>query len=800
MPRVHVDSCIRTSVGSTPTEENAVSAYRVPPVYHGGSLSRRIMSNVQHAAHLVASRERKRMRRSMVQIARLTGDLPQSPLRTWSLRLLRMAVGFAIALPVLGGIILTLLYYNLIIPEPKDIAFGTESTVYYSDATTPIATFAPTQRTLINTQELPEHVSRAVIAARDPQFFDRQGVTLSSFFDVLRGKHHELDGEELTITRSYVERYYSEEPSNYITRIETALLVVKADNDVPRETMAGHFLNTAYFGRGAYGIEAAAQAYFEHSAQELTLPESVLLGALVTAPSRLDPSRAPEAAREKWLATLETMQEQGWISARSLADLKFPDVVTSYERSNPTWGNTLGYLMDAARTELYADHLLEGEMIEAGGLSIVTSLDENAQHAAVAAGKKMNSVNGWDPAEHRMALTAVSPDTGRIVALYGGADYHASPANTATQVTVPAGPTFSTFGLLANARAGGSVEDVYPASAPATIAGVPTPIANEGEVSENSATLTQAAQHSLHTALVNMNVRIGTDATQAAVSDGGMLDYAVGIDVGPLNVLGQTQVRNIDIARGYTTLAAGGAFRPIYLVEKATAPNGEDVYAASRMHAQGEQVFSAEDLSAVMPALENNLSHSAPVAKVRNAGMKVVGMTGATYGHASAQFVAMSPHMVTAVTMYRVDSAGALMPLTPIGGRTQFWGSDWPAEVWANFVSALPTPSSPQEFSWVVPVNRAAGNYMPVAPVAPAPEPPIPLDTSDDFDTTIDTPSVEVPEDVVVPQPAPEPPPDDPPQNPPPVDPGPVIPPTEPEEPQPQPQPQPDPVEQPEAP
>ena len=169
-------------------------------------------------------------------------------------------VGFAIALPVLGGIILTLLYYNLIIPEPKDIAFGTESTVYYSDATTPIATFAPTQRTLINTQELPEHVSRAVIAARDPQFFDRQGVTLSSFFDVLRGKHHELDGEELTITRSYVERYYSEEPSNYITRIGTSLLVLKPTMTYLARRWPDISSNTAYFGRGAYGIEAAAQA------------------------------------------------------------------------------------------------------------------------------------------------------------------------------------------------------------------------------------------------------------------------------------------------------------------------------------------------------------------------------------------------------------------------------------------------------------------------------------------------------------------------------------------------------------
>ena len=244
-----------------------------------------------------------------------------------------------------------------------------------------------------------------------------------------------------------------------------------------------------------------------------------------------------------------------------------------------------------------------------------------------------------------------------------------------------------------------------------------------------------------------------------------MLDYAVGIDVGPLNVLGQTQVRNIDIARGYTTLAAGGAFRPIYLVEKATAPNGEDVYAASRMHAQGEQVFSAEDLSAVMPALENNLSHSAPVAKVRNAGMKVVGMTGATYGHASAQFVAMSPHMVTAVTMYRVDSAGALMPLTPIGGRTQFWGSDWPAEVWANFVSALPTPSSPQEFSWVVPVNRAAGSTCLWHPSLLLPSLPSHWIQAMTL-TLLSTPQVSrFPRNVVVRQPAPEPPPDDPPQN-----------------------------------
>ena len=193
-----------------------------------------------------------------------------------------------------GGFVVA--YSMVDVPSPSEFAQAQTTTVYYADGTTKMGEFAEIDRTIIDTSGLPDYVGKAVVASEDRTFYSNQGVDPKG---IIRALWNNLSGGATqgasTLTQQYVKNYYVDTTSSYAGKFQQAIMAIKIDRSQSKEQILDSYLNTVYFGRGAYGIEAAAQAFFDKSAAELTVSESALLAGILPAPSAWDP--APKIGR-----------------------------------------------------------------------------------------------------------------------------------------------------------------------------------------------------------------------------------------------------------------------------------------------------------------------------------------------------------------------------------------------------------------------------------------------------------------------------------------------------------------------
>ena len=237
-------------------------------------------------------------------------------------------IGFGILTIFLGifiaGMAVFLYLYNtLSVPAADGLAYGQATTVSYAqDTTTGI------NREIIDTTTLPDYVSEAIIASEDSTFYTNPGIDIKG---TARALVNNLSGGDRqggsTITQQYVERYYMGQTTSYVGKLKEAVLAIKVTDEQSKEEIIGGYMNTIYFGRGAYGIEDGAEAYFGHSASELTLSEAALLAAVIPAPSAWDPAVDADTAQERWERVLNLMVEDGWITQEERDAAVFPQTI-----------------------------------------------------------------------------------------------------------------------------------------------------------------------------------------------------------------------------------------------------------------------------------------------------------------------------------------------------------------------------------------------------------------------------------------------------------------------------------------
>ena len=384
-------------------------------------------------------------------------------------------IGFSILTVFLGvfiaGMAVFLYLYNtLTVPAPDDLALAQKTTVYYADGTTEMGTLGDINRQIIDTTTLPDYVSKTIVASEDRTFYTNSGVDLKGIFRALvnnlRGGARQGGS---TLTQQYVERYYIGETTSYTGKLKEAVLAIKINREKSKDEVIGAYMNTIYFGRGAYGIDAAAQAYFGHGADQLTLSESALLAAVIPAPSAWDPAVNPDKAKERWERDLNLMVEDGWITQADKDAAVFPETIDPDTLNSASMTGTNGYLMAQVKQELLASDQFDEDKISQGGLRITSTIVKEHQEQAVAAAEGMNEVEGWDPTHQHVALSSMDPTTGEILAEYAGADYEKRQQNAVTQDIAMAGSSFKPFALLANARLGGTVYDTVLGQVPAVL-------------------------------------------------------------------------------------------------------------------------------------------------------------------------------------------------------------------------------------------------------------------------------------------------------------------------------------------
>ena len=657
-------------------------------------------------------------------------------------------IGFSILTVFLGvfiaGMAVFLYLYNtLAVPAPDDLALAQKTTVYYADGTTEMGTLGEINRQIIDTTTLPDYVPKTIVASEDRTFYTNNGVDLKGIFRALinnlRGGARQGGS---TLTQQYVERYYIGETTSYTGKLKEAVLAIKINREKSKDEVIGAYMNTIYFGRGAYGIDAAAQAYFGHGAHELTLSESALLAAVIPAPSAWDPAVNPDKAKERWERDLNLMVEDGWLTQAERDAAVFPETIDPDTLNSASMTGTNGYLMAQVKQELIASGQFDEDKISQGGLRITSTIVKEHQEQAVAAAEGMNEVEGWDPTHQHVALSSMDPTTGEILAEYAGADYEKRQQNAVTQDIAMAGSSFKPFALLANARLGGTVYDTYSGKSPQYFRGMGTPVYNDGGYSFGNVTLVKATAYSMNTVFVGLNDDVEPENTLKAAIDAGIPEDTVGLNDELLNVLGPSSPHNIDLTTAYSTIANGGERVTAHIVKKVEDSNGKLLYSGD---VAPKRVFEVEEVSSIMPALEAVTKGEGTAANVDSAiaRLTTAGKTGTSSDQLSAQFVGFVPGMVTAVSMYQSDDAGNSVPLDDVGGLDQFHGGDWPVDVWIDYMKPATANLPGDDFPWKVESNRKVHNNAPTPAPSATSEAPQSGAEPTETPTPTETPSTE---------------------------------------------------------
>ena len=615
--------------------------------------------------------------------------------------------------------------YNTIkVPKPSEFALAQSSTVYYADGSTEMGKFAEIDRVSVDASTLPDYVGNSVVASEDRSFYSNQGVDPKG---IARALVNNLRGGDTqgasTLTQQYVKNYYVDTTSSYSGKFKQAIMAIKIDREKSKKDILGDYLNTVYFGRGSYGIEAASKAFFDKSAKDLSPSETALLAGILPSPSAWDPAENPEKAQERWSRVLQFMADDGYITQEQYNTAKQAGMPHTIEpQTKQVYAGSNGYLLQMVRTELQDKAGLSPEQIDTGGFKIVTTINNKDQVAAAHIMEDQQRFGGASP-NLRKALVSIDPTTGGLLALYGGEDYLTSQVNTATDAIAQAGSTFKPFALVAALENGWALESTYPATSPMTIEG--HEFQNFKNVSLKSASLTQATEQSLNTPYLQLNQdlsnQVDPQATAEVANRAGYPKNTAGLKSDEerefvQNVLGSASPHTIDIASAYSTFAAQGVKRDPHIVATVKNPDGKDHYTAATA---GKREFEEDVMSETTYALEQVVSGENGSADKVEAAMDrpVAAKTGSSSDNKSAQFVGFTPQVVTAVTLYQTGDDGAEESITPWGEYDEITGSTYPADIFIDYMKVAHEGLEVKEFPEraVIPPTRGGSTEKPTA-------------------------------------------------------------------------------------
>ncbi|EWS79663.1 carboxypeptidase [Brachybacterium phenoliresistens] len=595
---------------------------------------------------------------------------------------LRMIIG-AFALLVIAGVSFAVwMYKTTDVPEPSDVAVAQSSRVYFADGTTEMGKFSQVNRTIIPSDEIPDNVKEAVVASEDSTFYENRGVSPRG---IVRALVNNLSGNARqggsTITMQYVERYYTGTNTSYWGKAQEAMMALKADQSLSKDEILSRYLNTIYFGRGAYGVQEASQAYFGKDAKDLTDAEASLLVAVIPAPSVYDPAKNPERAASLWDRVIERqVNVTGTLTADEAEALEFPATVDN-ANSNALAGPN-GYLIAYVKSELKRQGFDEDD-IDTGGYTIVSTIDPAIQQNTVDA---IEDLPDDRPANNRIGTITIDPSTGAIKAMYGGADYVTQSYNDASQSRMQAGSIFKTFTLVAALEDGYSLNSRFNGNSPRTfdVPGDDWRVKNFSDVSYGSVTLTESVTHSINTAFAELNLEIGPERTRDVAIQLGLPEDTPDLDAYPSNVLGSASPTVLEMGEAYATIAAQGDYNPSYMVKSVTNPDGSTEYEHEK--APKEVLDEGVAINATVALQGPPSTGSARYIRQNMDGRPVAGKTGTSESFRSAWFVGFTPQLVTAVGMFQPGEDGSQQSLTPFGGVDRITGGSFPTQIWTGIM------------------------------------------------------------------------------------------------------------------
>lgn len=585
-------------------------------------------------------------------------------------------------------------YATVKIPKVGDDINAQTTKVYFAGSTPdkpgPLMGKLPgVNREIVDYSTLPEYIGKAVAAGEDKTFFTNRGVDFKGmaramFKNVTTGTRQ--GGSSLT--QEYVERYYvGKTTTSYTGKLKETLLALKIGRTQSKDEILDRYLNTIYFGRGAYGIQAASQAYFGIDAKDLSVSQAALLAGIIPSPSYWDPAVSPERAQARWGTILDSMESMGWLSAADRAKQEFP--ATIEVKNNATFKGTNGYLLKMVVKEL-SDHGYTEDQLERGGYSIITTIQKPAQTAAVATAKQVwNGTlgQGMKPDKKlRMAIVSVDPKDGAIVSLYGGKDFLKDQRNTATFDNVQGGSTFKPFALTAALEQGIGLETTFNGNNMQKVPGWDKPVANDDNTYWGRISLTKATAFSVNTVFAQLNDKVGWDKTAETAAAAGVKSPVPAV---ASNVLGTADVKPLEMAGAYATFAAEGKRSTTFIVRTVLNHNGSTAY---RAKVDTKQVFKPDVVADATYAMTQVVQQGTAKKWISQLDRPIAGKTGTTNDTKAAWFIGFTPHIATAVALSQDggETGTSQVSITPFEpGLAHVFGGDTPAHIWNVYMTQV---------------------------------------------------------------------------------------------------------------
>ena len=607
------------------------------------------------------------------------------------------------------------------VPEASQIATAQTTILYYDDGVTELGRLGEANRVSIDFEQIPVQTQQAMLAAEDREFYEHGGFSIRG---ISRAVVTNLIGATgagggSTITQQYAKNAYLTQERTITRKLRELVLSIKLETIISKDQILNDYLNTIYFGRGAYGIETAANQYFGKSVSQLEVSESAVLAAIVQAPNGLSPEENLEGLNSRWNYVLDGMVLKGWISQEERDSITFP-AIRPYEQIN-AFGGPQGHLVEQVRQTMYANGITE-DQINLLGLRVITTFNKVAQDAMIAA------VNEESPTENieglRIGVASVRPETGEVVAMYGGADYLENQFNNATQMIGQAGSTFKPFALAAGLENDVTLATTF-SGKNKTMVGT-YEVVNYGDKSfGDRITMLKATQDSVNSAYVELADSVGLETVFNAAKRAGIPADAVGMEPNLAFTLGTTSPHVVDIAAAYATFASRGLQVAPSYIRSITTGSGEILY---KLNPKPVQAFSTDIADTVNYALQKVVQVGAGKA-AKALGRPVAGKTGTTNDNKSALFAGYTPELSTAVMFVKDGPDGQPMSLSGTGGMRSVTGGSYPARIFTAYMKAALKDLPIQKFAGLPsgqpnganPTDSPSASAIPtIAPIDPA--------------------------------------------------------------------------------
>ncbi len=665
--------------------------------------------------------------------ARRKAAKPPRLKRHWALRVLGwLAALFFVG--IIGAVAAFFIVYQTTkIPDPnKEFATNT-TTVTYADQTQPLGSFYEQNRHTVPLAQIPKHVQDAVIAAEDRTFWTNPGISPSGMaraaWNISRGE--QLQGGS-TITQQYVKIMYLTQERTVSRKFQELFIATKLSRQQDKSKTLEGYLNTIYFGEGAYGISAAGDAYFSQpDPKKLSVQQAALLATVLNNPSLFDVNdpdpRTKKRIIERYHYVLDGMRLSGTITDAQAAKYgkTLPDLGKQKEKSSRYKGPN-GFLLDMARKELIRLGFTE-DQISGGGLKVTTTFNYGLQKKMLVAAKEQPEKR----TNLHVGMATVQPGTGALLAMYGGPDYLKSQLNWATTPARP-GSSFKPFALAAALKDGKTLFDNFQGDSPIKIQG--QELNNEFDRDYGDVSLLKATEQSINTAfydLVDNQMDDGPNKVVDAAEAAGIpkSKYLEDGRNNPSTVLGPDPYASaVNMASAYATFAADGMYAPLHTIKTVTGPDGKVLWSADKKLAKPKQVIDADIAKTVNYALQDVVQKGSGTG-AKDLDRPVAGKTGTAGGVAvedraknkacdgckdgsatlTSWWTGYTPQLSTSV-VYRAGKTGE-SNLDDYTNEKAFFGGTWPLKTWLAFMK--PALDGVQEADFAEPDEDAIKDTRP---------------------------------------------------------------------------------------